>query len=105
VIVFFSKSSPYEPINSNVGCVAFAYESARYVSIWPSDHIADVRDPVFSRIYRTATFENSTTSVGTLVMVLALELELVLFVETGIDVAVAFAVDPVLVALDAAALS
>lgn len=105
MIVFFSKSSPYNPINCSVGCVAFAYDSVRYVWIWPSDHIADVRDPVFSRIYRTATCENSTTSVGTPVLVLALVLEVVPFDEAGMDVGVALAVDPVLVALATAALS
>jgi hypothetical protein len=105
VIVFFSKSSPYDPINSSVGCVALTYESVRYVWIWPSDHIADVRDPVFSRMYRTATWENSTTSVGTLLLVLALVLDVVLLDEAGMEVVVAFAADPVLVALAAAALS
>jgi fumarate reductase subunit C len=56
-------------------------------------------------MYRTATWENSTTSVGTLLLVLALVLDVVLLDEAGMEVVVAFAADPVLVALAAAALS
>lgn len=70
VIIRFSKSSPNVPNSSSRGCITLPYESNRNELICDSEDNAESSDPVFCRMYSTATWENSTTASGIVVLLL-----------------------------------